>query len=77
MDQFPAGSEYQAAADSYALPTIWATLDDFLTRIADLNTAAASFQTVATTDLDPLKAGMGVLGTACSACHKAYRQPEA
>lgn len=76
MDQFPAGSEYQAAADSYALPAIWATQDDFLTRIADLNTAAAAFQIAAATDVDGLKAGMGALGGACSACHKAYRQPE-
>jgi cytochrome c556 len=76
MDQFPAGSEYQAATDSFALPAIWATQDDFLTKVADLNTAAAAFQTAAGTDLDSLKAGMGVLGGACSACHKAYRQPE-
>jgi cytochrome c556 len=76
MEQFPAGSEYQAAGDSYALPAIWATPDDFLTKIADLNTAAAAFQTAAATDLDALKAGMGALGGACSACHKAYRQPE-
>jgi cytochrome c556 len=76
MDQFPAGSEYQASADSFALPAIWANQDDFLTKIADLNTAAAAFQTAAATDLDSLKAGMGALGGACSACHKAYRQPE-
>ena len=76
MDQFPAGSEYQAATDSFALPAIWANQDDFLTKIADLNTAAAAFQTAAATDLDSLKAGMGGLGGACSACHKAYRQPE-
>ena len=76
MDQFPAGSEYQAAADSYALPAIWATQDDFLVKIADMNTAASAMQVAAATDLDALKAGMGQLGAACSACHKAYRQPE-
>ncbi|MCX7288221.1 MAG: cytochrome c [Rhodobacterales bacterium] len=76
MDQFPAGSEYQASADSYALPAIWTAQDDFLVKIADLNTAAAGFQTAAATDVDALKAGMGALGGACSACHKAYRQPE-
>jgi cytochrome c556 len=42
MDQFPAGSEYQAATDSYALPAIWATPDDFLAKIADLNSAAGA-----------------------------------
>lgn len=76
MDQFPAGSEYQKSADSFALPAIWTAQDDFLQKIADLNTAAAAFQTAAGTDLDSLKAGMGNLGAACGACHKVYRQPE-
>ncbi len=76
MDQFPAGSEYQASADSFALPALWASQDDFLTKIADLNTAAAAMQTAAATDVEGLKAGMAQLGAACSACHKAYRQPE-
>ncbi len=76
MDQFPAGSEYQKAADSFALPAIWEKQDDFLQKIADLNTAAAAFQTAAATDLDGLKSGMAAIGGACGACHKAYRQPE-
>ncbi len=76
MDQFPAGSEYQKATDSFALPAIWASQDDFLKKVADLNTAAATFQTAAATDLDSLKAGMEGIGGACAACHKAYRQPE-
>ena len=76
MDQFPAGSEYQASADSYALPAVWTAQDDFLVKISDLNAAAAVFQTAAATDLDSLKAGMGALGGACGACHKVYRQPE-
>ena len=76
MDQFPAGSEYQKSADSFALPAVWTAQDDFLQKIADLNTAAASFQTAAGTDLDSLKAGMAGIGGACSACHKVYRQPE-
>ena len=76
MDQFPAGSEYQKSADSFALPALWTAQDDFLKKVADLNTAAAAFQTAAATDLDSLKAGMGALGGACAACHKAYRQPE-
>jgi cytochrome c556 len=76
MDQFPAGSEYQKSTDSFALPAIWANQDDFLQKIADLNTAAASFQTAAATDLDSLKAGMAGIGGACGACHKVYRQPE-
>ncbi len=76
MDQFPAGSEYQKATDSFALPAIWTAQDDFLKKVADLNTAAATFQTAAGTDLDSLKAGMAGIGGACAACHKVYRQPE-
>ncbi len=76
MDQFPAGSEYQKSADSFALPAVWTAQDDFLKKIADLNTAAVAFQTAAGTDLDSLKAGMAGIGGACAACHKAYRQPE-
>ena len=45
MDQFPAGSEYQKATDSFALPAVWEKQDDFLQKVADLNTAAAAFQT--------------------------------
>jgi cytochrome c556 len=76
MDQFPAGSEYEKAADSFALPAIWTNEADLLTKIADMNMAAEAFQTAAGTDVETLKAGMGALGAACSACHKAYRQPE-
>lgn len=76
MDQFPAGSEYKAAADSFALPAIWATPDDFMAKITDLNTAAAALKVASATDVEGLKAGMGQVGAACSACHKAYRQPE-
>lgn len=76
MDQFPEGSEYEKATDSYALPAIWAQPDDFQAKITDLNAAAVAFQTAAATDHDSLKAGMGALGGACTACHKAYRQPE-
>jgi len=76
MEQFPAGSENGKAEDSFALPQIWTNTDDFLTKITDLNTAAGAMKTAAGTDLDALKASMGGLAGACSACHKEYRQPE-
>jgi cytochrome c556 len=75
-DLFPAGSEYEKAADSYALPAIWANADDFIVKIAALNTAAAQLQASAGTDVEGVKAGLAAVGGACSACHKAYRQPE-
>ncbi|MFC3180146.1 c-type cytochrome [Cypionkella sinensis] len=76
MAQFPAGSENGKSADSYALADVWAKQDDFLAKVADLNNAAAAMQTAAATDADAIKASMAQLGGACSACHKAYRQPE-
>jgi cytochrome c556 len=76
MAQFPAGSENGKSADSFALADIWAKQDDFLAKITDLNNAASAMQTAAATDVDALKASMAQLGGACSACHKAYRQPE-
>jgi cytochrome c556 len=75
-DLFPEGSAYGSAADSYALPAIWTNGEDFLAKIADLNTAAAAMQTAAAGDAESVKGGMAALGGACSACHKAYRQPE-
>ena len=76
MAQFPAGSENGKSADSFALPDIWAKQDDFLAKIVDLNNAADAMKTAAATDGDAIKASMAQLGGACSACHKAYRQPE-
>ena len=76
MAQFPAGSENGKSADSFALADVWAKQDDFLAKISDLNNAAAMMQTAAATDADAIKASMAQLGGACSACHKAYRQPE-
>lgn len=75
-DLFPAGSEYEKAADSYALPSIWTNADDFIAKIGALNTAAAQLQASAGTDVEGVKAGLAAVGGACSACHKAYRQPE-
>jgi cytochrome c556 len=75
-DLFPAGSEYQAAPDSFALPAIWSDQAGFLARIADLNMAAGAMVASAGTSVDGVKEGMAAIGGACGACHKAYRQPE-
>lgn len=76
MDQFPAGSEVGKSADSFAKADIWAAQDDFMTKIADLNTAAEALKAAAGTDADSLKAGIMGLGKACGACHTTYRQSE-
>ncbi|MEI6800038.1 MAG: cytochrome c [Pseudomonadota bacterium] len=76
MDQFPAGSEVGKSADSFAKADIWAAQDDFLSKIADLNTAAEAMKAAAGTDAESMKAGVMALGKACSACHTSYRQSE-
>ncbi|MGB8814765.1 MAG: cytochrome c [Paracoccaceae bacterium] len=76
MDQFPAGSEVDKAADSFSLPELWANEADFLTKIAALNEASVAMQAVAGTDVEALKGGMAALGAACGGCHKVYRKPE-
>ena len=76
MDQFPAGSEVGKSPDSFAKAEIWATPDDFMAKITDLNTAAEALKAAAGTDANSLKAGITGLGKACGACHSAYRQTE-
>lgn len=76
MDQFPAGSEAGTAQDSYSLPKIWATPDDFNAKINGLRDSASFMVSAAGKDGAAIKGVMANLGGACSACHKAYRQPE-
>lgn len=76
MQQFPEGSEVGKVKDSNALPELWASQDDFLKKIDDLGNAASIMQGDAGTDATAIKGALMQLGGACSACHKAYRQPE-
>ena len=76
LDQFPAGSEANPDLESFALPEIWAKPDDFSAKIKGLQDGANMMQMAAAKDGDAVKAAMATLGGVCSACHKAYRQPE-
>jgi len=76
LDNFPAGSETGKAADSFAKPEIWTGTEDFLGKLADLNTAAGALKAAASKDADSMKAGVMALGKACSACHSTYRAEE-
>lgn len=76
MDMFPAGSETGKAADSFAKAEIWASPDDFLAKLTDLNTAAATLASDAGKDADSAKTALMAVGKACSSCHETYRQPE-
>lgn len=66
----PAAFEKNATdPETQAKPEIWANMDDFKAHAAALGKAATALDT---TSLDTLKAGLGDVGGACGACHKAY-----
>jgi cytochrome c556 len=55
---------------SKAKPEIWANYSDFESKAGDLMKAA---QAMDTSTVEGVGAGMGALGGACGACHKAYK----
>jgi cytochrome c556 len=55
---------------SKAKPEIWASYSDFETKAGDLMKAAQSMDT---STVEGVAAGMGAVGGACGACHKAYK----
>ena len=75
LGMWPEGSDNGAAAGTRALPAIWANNADFLTAYANLQTAAATMQAVAGTDLAAVQGALGALGGSCQACHQAFRAP--
>jgi cytochrome c556 len=71
-----AGTENGVLEDSFALPEIITNVDDRNAKLNDLRTASAALASAAGTDVEAMKAAMGGVGAACSACHKQYRKPE-
>jgi cytochrome c556 len=57
-------------AGSEAKPDIWTNWEDFTTKATALNAAATALDA---TSVESIGAGMGAVGGACGACHKAYR----
>ncbi|MFY0691532.1 MAG: cytochrome c [Paracoccaceae bacterium] len=73
---WPAETDNFASDKTRALPAIWSNMADFEAKSQALSDAAVKLAAAAGTDLDALKAGLGDVGGACSACHKAYRAPK-
>lgn len=74
---WPEGSDnFELGDATAALPAIWDKSSDVMAKGMALAEAAAAMEEAAGGGLDALKAGMGALGGACGACHKAYRQPK-
>jgi cytochrome c556 len=72
---WPVGSDSVSDTSSRALPAIWENFPDVASKGMALSEAVLVMQGAAGQDLDALKAAMGAVGGACSACHKAYRAP--
>jgi cytochrome c556 len=75
LGMWPAGSNNAATTGTRALPVIWESNADFLSRYADLQSAAEGMQSAAGTDLAALQGALGALGGACQACHQQFRAP--
>ncbi len=73
---WPEGSDNATIEGTRALPAIWDDLEDFASKFSDLQQAVAGLEGSAGTDLDGLRATLGPVGAACSACHEANRAPE-
>jgi cytochrome c556 len=73
---WPEGTDNMAMEGTRALPAIWDDLEDFATKLEALRSAAGAMQVAAGQDLDALRAALGPVGGACSACHEANRAPQ-
>lgn len=67
------GSGRPDAENTRALAVIWETPDDFAAKVDGLRSATVQMAAAAGTNLDALRAAMGGVGQACSACHQTYR----
>ena len=69
----PAAFQTQASDPaSKALPAIWTNWDDFVAKAGALANAAEAMDV---SSAESIGAGMGAVGGACGACHKAYQAP--
>ncbi len=72
---FAEGTEAGKVDGSRALPEIWADMDGLKAKKQGLMDAVADAVSAAGNGADMLGGPMGAVGAACTACHKAYRQP--
>ena len=75
MAYWPPGSSSADMEGTTALPAIWEAGSDVGAKGKAMVDAAMAMQAAAGS-LDGVKANIGAVGGACTACHKAYRQPE-
>lgn len=71
---FPDGSGPEAGIETDALPAIWESKDDFLSKVSDFQKASTNLNTVAQSgDMAAIGAAFKETGGTCKACHDKYR----
>lgn len=73
MTLWPQGSDMESVEGTRAKAELWTTFPAVLENSQAMTTAANAMADAAGTDLAALQAAMGAVGSACGACHKAYR----
>ncbi len=73
---WPPGSDSFSIEGTRANASIWENFPDVMAKQTAAVEAATAMANAAGTDLEALRAAMGPLGQACTACHKEYRDPE-
>lgn len=73
---WPEGTDNFALDGTRALPAIWEDMAGFAEDYVALGAAAEGLAEVAGDGLDPMRAALGPVGEACSACHDDYRESE-
>lgn len=71
---WPPGTDNESIEGTLALPAIWENVPDLISKWEDFGTAATAMSdAVAADGLDGIRASIGMVGGACTACHDAYQ----
>ena len=76
MTYWTPGTDSDSLVGTRALPAIWENTPDVLEKAAALTSAAEALAATAGQGLGAVQEGMGAVGGACRACHKAYQLPD-
>ncbi len=71
---WPQGSDAGSVEGTRAMPALWENFPDVMAKAGAVAEAAAQLEATAGDGVEAIQAGVGQLGGACTACHKAYRQ---
>jgi len=73
-DWFPDGTGPDSGVETDALAIIWEEKEDFLTKVSDMQTAAANLSTIAEGgDVAAIGEAFKATGGTCKSCHDKYR----